>query len=588
MAKKPEIIFNCGISHVSASIFSFDGNTLVLEDVGLHTLNFDYTKDSLWIDAVISGIKELSSELKLKGNARFIFPGSFLLTKTIRVPKVEKDKQDKIVGFELSQKMPFPLAELIWDYQVIDDDGVEQEILAFAVKPEVAESFCEKLVELGLSPIQITPAPILDYNALRATGIGLDESESLVVNMGAKSTNLLFINPTGFLIRSISVGGNALSQNLADRLGILFEKAEEVKKSYFSGQMALSAEDPNMQNIEACAQQFLARASQEITRSIVTYKRLKKGRSPERIFLAGRGALLRNLPEYISQTQQLQIDYLDPTKVLNIGSKVSPEMQSLLPFMLSEPVGLASALFMEDGSKGFAPTLNLLPSSKISSLGFKKKKPILYAACIVFSLLPLPQFINTAGKLDDLEEIFSSERSKTNEIEEELSQKREKNEEFLFVDSLGEAVQQKNKPFISKQRSCWQLHDLLNQLQGTLDHSEVRDTWFDNLNLVTDAGRKDTRRGAFSSQKEEPKKFKLRLSGRYLVRATEEELLADETEKRNTLIDLNSRKQEALTSYLEGISVVSKIDRKVFSIEGKGDLFGKYFTHFEYLITTSL
>ena len=69
--------------------------------------------------------------------------------------------------------MPFPLAELIWDYQVIDDDGVEQEILAFAVKPEVAESFCEKLVELGLSPIQITPAPILDYNALRATGIGL-------------------------------------------------------------------------------------------------------------------------------------------------------------------------------------------------------------------------------------------------------------------------------------------------------------------------------------------------------------------------------------------------------------------------------
>ena len=113
MAKKPEIIFNCGISHVSVSIFSFDGNTLVLEEVGLHTLNFDYTKDSLWIDAVISGIKELSSELKLKGNARFIFPGSFLLTKTIRVPKVEKDKQDKIVGFELS-KMPFPLAELIW------------------------------------------------------------------------------------------------------------------------------------------------------------------------------------------------------------------------------------------------------------------------------------------------------------------------------------------------------------------------------------------------------------------------------------------------------------------------------------------
>ena len=224
MSSKREIVINCGISHVSASIFSFDGSMLVLEKVGLHSLNYDYTQDTLWIDAVISGIQELCEELKLKGNARFIFPGSFLLTKTIRVPRVEKDKQDKIVGFELSQKMPFPLAELIWDYQIIDDDGVEQEILAFAVKPEVAESFCEKLVLLGLTPIQITPAPILDYNALRASGIGLDDSETLVVNMGAKSTNLLFINPTGFLIRSIAVGGNALSQNLADRLGVLLKR----------------------------------------------------------------------------------------------------------------------------------------------------------------------------------------------------------------------------------------------------------------------------------------------------------------------------------------------------------------------------
>ena len=214
MAQKREIIINCGISHVSASIFSYDGTALNLDSVGLHTLNYDFTQDSQWLGAVILGIKKLSEELKLKGEARFIFPGSFLLTKTIRVPRVEKDKQEKIVSFELSQKMPFPLDELIWDYQVIDDDGVEQEILAFAVKPEVAENFCEMLVNLGISPVQITPAPILDYNALRASGIGLDERETLVVNMGAKSTNLLFISSTGFLIRSIAVGGNALSRKI--------------------------------------------------------------------------------------------------------------------------------------------------------------------------------------------------------------------------------------------------------------------------------------------------------------------------------------------------------------------------------------
>ena len=212
------------------------------------------------------------------------FPGSLLLTKTIRVPKVEEEKQTKIVAFELSQKMPFPLSELIWDYQVIDDDGVEQEILAFAVKPEVAESFCERVVEIGLNPIQITPAPVLDFNALKATMQRMEETtpETLIVNIGAKSTNLLFLNPTGFLIRNIAIGGNSLTQNLSDNLGINFEKAEELKKGYFTGRVTFSQEDPNVQVLESCSKQFLARASQEITRSIVTYKRVKKGDLPKK------------------------------------------------------------------------------------------------------------------------------------------------------------------------------------------------------------------------------------------------------------------------------------------------------------------
>ena len=584
MAAKHELIINCGISHVSASVFGYENNTLKLLKVGLHTLAHDYTQDSLWLDSVVSGIKNLCADLKLKGEVRFIFPGSFLLTKTIRVPKVEKDKQDKIVGFELSQKMPFPLAELIWDYQIIDDDGVEQEILAFAVKPEVAETFCERIVELGLTPIQITPAPILDYNALRASGIGLNDSETLVVNMGAKSTNLLFINPTGFLIRSISIGGNSLSQNLADRLGVLFGKAEELTKSYFAGHMNFSPDDPNLQNIESCAQQFLARASQEITRSIVTYKRLKKGKSPERIFLAGRGALLRNLPEYISHSQQLSIDYFDPTQIIQIAPEVSSEMQSLLPFMLSEPVGLASSIFMDVGDSKFAPPLNLLPSSKLSSLGFQKKKPYFCLACCLFALLPLPGLLRSQSDLNILNKNLSEQKIESLHLSQELRSQKNLKSKFLFVDRLGNEIAQKNLPFLEKQKKCWQIHGLLNELQGSLDHQEVNDAWIDNFEIIIPQRNENLRTGSKANRDN----FKIKLSGRYLVKASDNILSGPDAEKRNTLIDLNSKKQAALTTYINNISVIEKIDRKVFSIEGKGDLFGKYFTHFEYQVSTNL
>ena len=266
MSEKKEILINCGISHVSASIFTFDGKTITLQETGIQNLNYDYSNDQQWLSALVSSLEKLCKKLNLKGDARFIFPGSLLLNKILRVPHVDEEKQKKIVAFELSQKMPFPLSELIWDYQVIDDDGVEQEILAFAVKPEIAESFCEKVVEIGLSPIQITPAPVLDYNALISSSPEIEQQESLVINIGAKSTNLLFINPTGFLIRSIAVGGNTLTQNISDNLGILFERAEEVKKSYFTGEVTYSQEDPSVQVLEKCSNQFLTRASQVRTR----------------------------------------------------------------------------------------------------------------------------------------------------------------------------------------------------------------------------------------------------------------------------------------------------------------------------------
>jgi hypothetical protein len=51
---------------------------------------------------------------------------------------------------------------------------------------------------------------------------------------------------------------------------------------------------------------------------------------------------------------------------------------------------------------------------------------------------------------------------------------------------------------------------------------------------------------------------------------------------RDILIDLDRVKKEALTDYLSYTPHIHKIERKSFSIEGKGDLFNRYFSHFEY------
>ena len=584
MSDKRELIINCGISHISASVFISDGPELKLKQVALQTLHYDYSNDQIWLDSLMSGLELLCKNEKLKGDARFIFPGSLLLNKTIRVPHVDDEKQKKIVAFELSQKMPFPLAELIWDYQVIDDDGVEQEILAFAVKPEVAESFCEKVVEIGLNPIQITPSPILDYNALLSSGIGIDQQETLVVNIGAKSTNLLFINPTGFLIRSIAIGGNTLTQNISDSLGTLFEKAEDIKKSYFSGEVAFSPDDPSVQVLENCSQQFLTRVSQEITRSIVTYKRLKKGKSPHRMFLAGRGALLNNLPEYLSQSQSLNIDYFDPSKSLVIDDQISQEMRALLPFMIGEPVGLAAAVLKVGGNSALKRPLNLLPVNKLTSLSFKKKVPLLVLASVLFCLLPIPNILKQASTEKALKKEQTDLRKFSGALKDEVGGKEALKNRFLFTEKLNRFLLERNLIFRQKSFSCWVLQDFLNQLQSSLNHLDVSDTWFDELKfdeLNVNSASKNNRNLAANQNNN----IKVILSGRYLVRSEENFSETNINDKRNHLIELNSKKQEALTQYLEALPFIEKVDKKTFSIEGKGDLFERYFTHFQYVFT---
>ena len=574
MAKKLETILNCGNSHISANVFSVNGEELVLEKSILETLHRDLTKDQIWMDSVIKAVENISQ--KIKGNVRVILPGSMLISKTIRVPHVEPEKQRKIVSFELSQKMPLPLSDLVWDYIVIDDDGVEEEILAFAVKPEIVEKFCDKLVKLGINPVQITPAPVLDYLAIRHVMGDMEAgNEALVINIGAKTTNLLFINQTGYLIRTIAIGGNTMSQSISDSLGITFEKAESLKKAYFSGEIKLAEDDASKTAISNANNQFLARASQEITRSIVTIKRLKKGQSPKTIYLTGRGAFLPGLNEYLQETQQINVQYFNPLIGLKISNNVPAEIHGLFPFILGEPIGMARFIFFESSNEK-NKNLNLLPKDKIASIGIKKKTPILILSLFLFSVLPVPSALKSLNEIDQLKDKVKIQEKELKTLENILTEQELKNTNLNFITSLRSKIISWHQPFVHSLKTTALSIELINFTQGILENDEIGDIWIDNFSL--DATTSPSTRDIIENSSVH--NFRLFISGRYLVRPN----IDDSPDKniRDILIDLDRVKKEALTDYLSVTPHIHKIERKSFSIEGKGDLFNRYFSHFEY------
>jgi len=453
---------------VTASVFSQGKQGLVLESFAHKDLEYDFTEDQDWLPTVMSAIREVRSQVKGGDKAILIVPGYQLLTKLIKVPHVDESKRAQIIAFEAQDQIPYPLSEVVWDHEVISDDGVETEVVVIAVKSEVINGFCTDLRKQGVTPLRVEAASVLDYNAYKVCYPG-DSDDTLLVNIGARSSNLLFINDQGFFIRNITLGGNTLTQNLADSLGKGFADAEQVKIAFFSGQTSIDSDDPSAHLLQQNAQNFQKKLSQEITRSIVTYRRNKGAQAPKRILLTGRGALLPGLAEQLEQSQRIPVEFFDPTAGIELGPKVDAIEIEQHQYVLSEVVGRAAAMIDDD-----AVSINLLPQHLADSMRFAKQKPfiLLGAACLALATVPpLLGFMKTkdyyADQVGDLKRPIPQLQSTHQEILDLQAEAKKLQADVADLESLVNS------------RSNWITFfaDLQSRLQ------EVQDVWLEDLKL---------------------------------------------------------------------------------------------------------
>ena len=386
MSSSEQLIINCGASRVTAAVVSSSGGALQIEKLVTESLNYDYSNDDAWLGAVGVALHTLHHQHKFSGNASFIIPGNQVLTKTIRIPHVEESKRAQIIAFEAQQNIPYPLHEVVWDTQVVGDDGVETEVLFIACKSNTIEEFCGEVGRAGFLVDTINAATVLDYNAIQFAYPTLDE-DVLLINIGARSTNLLFKNPDGFFVRNIQLGGNSLTQNIADSIGKPFAKADEVKHKFFSGELDYSDDDSGAKLLTSCSDSFMRRMGQEITRSIVNYRRQKGGAAPKRILLSGRGALLEGLAEQLSTSQKVGVEFFDPLQDVTLSGELASDSTSLR-LETSEIIGAAAQHMVADSAG-----VNLLPDEVQREMEFGSKKPYLMLAAVCLALAPWSVFL---------------------------------------------------------------------------------------------------------------------------------------------------------------------------------------------------
>ena len=389
MAAPPRIIsLNLGTQTVGMAEFQrAENGGVMLNAYKLTEIHSDPSAEAMRLPQTRLAVSEMKDALKIKSAPiNYAISGQNMFTRFVKLPPVAEDKVESIIGFEAQQNVPFPIEEVVWDYQLVSNQKSDQvEVVLVAIKSDLLDDLNAATETGGFRTNVVDAAPMALYNAFRYNYADLPGC-SLMVDLGARTTNLIFIEPGKVFTRSIPIGGNTITGNLAKEFGESFAAAEERKKTH--GYVSLGGAYADNENADIAKQakiirNAMTRLHAEISRSINYYRAQQGGTAPQRIFLCGGTANMPYLKEFFSEKFQLPIEFFNPLRNVTVTGNINVEDVVRHAHQLGELVGLSLR------SVNNCPMeLNLRPTSVVNAQRIAARRPYLVATglCLLLAL----------------------------------------------------------------------------------------------------------------------------------------------------------------------------------------------------------
>ncbi len=314
-------------------------------------------------------------------NVYFSFSGQSAFIRFVKLPPIggEEGRVKQVVEYEAKQNVPYPIDEVIWDYQLIGniDDETEIETMFVVVKNDIIDELTSAIEEIGKESLLIDVAPTAAYNAARANGIGEDTC-SMILNIGGRCSSLIFIDSGRFFVRTIPIAGFTVTQQISKEFGIPFSDAEELKKKHGFVALGGAYEEPDSEvaaTVSKIVRNVMTRLHGEINRSINVYRSQQKGAKPTKLYLAGGSSVMAFTPRFFSEKLKIPVEYFNPFQVVSLSQNIDKESLAEVAHMFSEVIGLGLRHATECPIE-----ISLIPKSLKSIHELKKKVPYLYAS----------------------------------------------------------------------------------------------------------------------------------------------------------------------------------------------------------------
>jgi type IV pilus assembly protein PilM len=254
---------------------------------------------------------------------------------SITFPRISKKEIESAVPLEARKYIPIPMSEVILDWDTFDNEENRDsvEVLLIAVPREVVEKFKRVIKLVGLNALALE----IETFSLVRSAARYESIPTAFVNIGHIATTLAVVDERRLRVsHSIDHGSLELTKALERGLNVNTARAEAIKR-----EVGLS-ERVEEREIASVITPLVEILFSEIERLVSLYNR-KASRKIQKINLAGGGANLRGLIEYVASRFGMEVARAQP-----FSRVVSPPFMQPVLRELGPPFAVAAGLAMRE------------------------------------------------------------------------------------------------------------------------------------------------------------------------------------------------------------------------------------------------
>jgi len=368
-----------------AEFISTKNGSIELVNFGVSATGGDSASDAERATVITATIKELLHDCKIKpGPVLLSVSGQSVFSRFVKLTPVDKDKVYQIISYEAQQNVPFANNKVVWDYQLIGRGEGELDVMLAAIKADIIVGLTAAVEQAGLEADLVDVGPVALYNAVR---YNYEDHAgcTLVVDIGSRSTDLIFMEQGRVFIRSVPVAGNAITQQIMREFELSHEDAEEMKKAHAFVAFGGAYEEPKSEvadKVSKIVRNVMTRMHAEIDRSIKFYRTQQGGSQPSLLLLTGGSSTIPYLDRFLKDKLKLEVESLNPFVNVTVAASVDTDYIAKHAHELAQVVGLGLRKAMTCPIE-----VNLLPPNIVQEKQFRRRQPVLVGALMVLVVM---------------------------------------------------------------------------------------------------------------------------------------------------------------------------------------------------------